>query len=380
MRKILVVTTIDRTIRAFLLPHIKHLQANNYKVELATNITDQNIKKEIKETLGDVTIYPIPFQRRVFSILNLKAYFLVKRLIKNHYELIHVHTPIASFITRLASSKSQKVIYTAHGFHFNEYGSRLTNILFWLAEKLAGYRTSKLIVINKDDMLKAQRIVPSHKIEYIKGVGIDTDQYNPAKFTEDDKQLFKSLLTIPQEFKVITHIAEFNNNKRQIDVVRACESIKQEYDNFIILLIGTGSTLSYIKQEIKNRDLEKHIKCLGYRNDIDQILSITDIGLLPSLREGLPRSVMEMMAMQVPVIITDIRGNRDLVKDGYNGFLVPVKSPEIIAKRCLELMNDEKLSKKFIRRSYQKIHCEFSLDKVLEKQDSVYLRILKAES
>lgn len=376
MRKILIVTTVDRTIRAFLLPHIKHLQANNYKVELATNITDLNIKKEIKEALGDVTIHYIPFQRRIFSILNLKAFFLVKRLIKNNYDLIHVHTPIASFITRLASSKSQKVIYTAHGFHFNEHGNRLTNIFYWIAEKLAGYKTSKLIVINEDDVLQAQRIVPSYKVEYIKGVGIDTDQYNPIKFSGNDKQLFKSMLTIPQDFKVITHIAEFNNNKRQIDVVRACEFIKQDCEKFIVLLIGTGSTLNYIKQEIKNRDLEKHIKCLGYRNDIDKLLSITDIGLLPSLREGLPRSVMEMMAMRVPVIITDIRGNRDLVKDGYNGFLVPIKSPEIIAKRCLKLMEDEKLSKIFARRSYKKLYGEFSLDKVLGKMTQIYQQTL----
>ncbi len=76
-----------------------------------------------------------------------------------------------------------------------------------------------------------------------------------------------------------------------------------------------------IKAEIKSRQLEDYVFCLGYREDIDNILSITDIGLLVSLREGLPKSVMEMMAMEIPLVVTDIRGNRDLVINGENGVL-----------------------------------------------------------
>src|SRR5699024_5627389 len=134
-------------------------------------------------------------------------------------------------------------------------------------------------------------------------------KYRREKLNINYHKDLKKGLSINANDIVITHIAEFNNNKRQIDIVHAVNKLKNEYKNFKVLLVGRGPNINFIKQQVKNYHLEKYIKVLGHRNDINNLLMITDIGLLISIREGLPRSVMEMMAMEIPVIVTKIRGN-----------------------------------------------------------------------
>ncbi|WP_068776171.1 glycosyltransferase family 4 protein [Paenibacillus sp. FJAT-26967] len=371
MRNVLFVTTVDTTVRAFLLPHIRYFLERGYHVEIATGVLDRNW---LEEQLPDVPLHAISFHRSIKSPDNLKAFLAIRKLLlTNKYDLIHVHTPIASFVTRLASifTRSQ-VLYTAHGFHFNENGSFLGNFLFKWAEKLAGYRTDKLVVINTDDKIAASQIVPAHKISYIKGVGIDTELYKPV-VDEGSKAAFKHELGIAPQTKVVTHIAEFNGNKRQIDVVEATDCLKKSgVEDFIVLLVGNGSSLEEIQEIIISKNLEDRIQCLGYRSDIAEVLSISDIGLLVSLREGLPRSIMEMMAMEIPVIATEIRGNRDLIRDGETGYLVPVKSPELLAQKMKELLLNEERRRLFGHNARERVLTEFALPRIITNMELVY--------
>ena len=205
------------------------------------------------------------------------------------------------------------------------------------------------------------------------GVGLDTSIYQSNQFTEQENQEIKLELGLESDEKVITHIAEFNENKRQIDVVHACELlIEQKTKKFTILLIGTGENMGKIQKHINDRNLQGYIKCLGLRRDIPRILSITDIGLLVSIREGLPRSLMEMMSMKIPVVATNIRGNRDLIENGINGYLVSIKDPSQIAEKCLTLLTNENLSKQFGEKGREKIEKQFSIEKVLQQMEVVY--------
>ncbi|MFS0836755.1 glycosyltransferase family 4 protein [Paenibacillus sp. 1P03SA] len=371
MKKILFVTTVDTTVRAFLIPHIQYFLERGFEVEIATGIVNQ---EWARHNIPGVKVHPIPFHRSLKSPGNLRAFFSVLKLLRiKNYDLIHVHTPIASFVTRLASMFTKsKVLYTAHGFHFSENGSRLGNFLFKWAEKLAGLRTDKLIVINTDDQVAAAKIVPQRKIAYIKGVGVDTDLYSPLN---DNlvKENFKNQLNIEVGQVVFTHIAEMNANKRQMDVIHAVEILKQSgIDKFIVLFVGNGINFEVIKQVVREKNLEDRIRCLGYRSDISEILSITDVGLLVSLREGLPRSVMEMMSMGIPVIATAIRGNRDLVVHGETGYLVPVKNPEILAQKMTALLFNGEHRRLFGSNARQRVQKEFALPEIISNMEVVY--------
>lgn len=366
--RVLFVTTISRTVEAFLIPHILYFLEKGYKVGVASNTQDN--KLENLEKIG-VTIHHVPFSRAVTDKGNVVSYKIIKNIIK-HYHILHLHTPISSFVTRMAASKQHTILYTAHGFHFNENGSRITNFLFLAAEKIAGFKTNKLIVTNKDDLTAANKVISKQKIQYVGGVGVDTRVYNSDIYSDSEKENLKRDLKLDSNKKVITHIAEFNHNKRQIDVLDACEIIKQKTDHFIILLVGEGEDFKDIQKKIYARKLDAYIKCLGFRDDIPRILSITDIGLLVSIREGLSRSIMEMMAMNIPVIGTNIRGNRDLITHEENGYLVPIKSPYQLAEKCYQLLKNENIRKRFGEAGKSKIEQQHSIYHVLEQMELVY--------
>ncbi|MBP0724474.1 glycosyltransferase family 4 protein [Bacillus sp. RG28] len=350
------------------MPHIRYFLNKGYDVGVAANTENSDVSRI--EEFG-VTIHHVPFSRKLFDKGNLKSYKIMKNIMKD-YHILHLHTPISSFITRLASSKSHKVIYNVHGFHFNENGKWTTNQLYLATEKIAALKSDKIIITNLDDLKIAYKIASEKKICYVNGVGLDTNLYNIEKFLSQDKQTIKLELGLDQNKKILTHIAEFNDNKRQIDIVNACELLKEKTQDFIILLVGTGENFEGIQRYIQEKHLDKFIKCLGFRKDIPRILSVTDIGLLVSIREGLPRSIMEMMAMKVPVVATNIRGNRDLVTNGENGFLIPIKNREEIAKKCFVLMSNEDLSNQYGEVGRQIIEDYFSIETVLQQMEKVY--------
>lgn len=367
-KKVLFVTTIIRTVEAFLIPHIHYFISKGYEVGVAANTENKDLT--YLEKIG-VNIHHIPFSRRLINKDNFASYKMLKSIVEQ-YQVLHLHTPIASFLTRMVSSEHHIVIYSVHGFHFNENGSWLSNYLFKLAEKTMGLKTEKLIVTNQDDLSAARKIVSEKKIHYVHGVGLDTTIYDDNHFSENAKQQMKLELGLDLDSKIITHIAEFNDNKRQIDVVEACELLKEKMKKFTFLLVGNGENFEMIQKTIHERNLGRYIKCLGFRTDISNILSITDIGLLVSIREGLPRSVMEMMAMKIPVIATHIRGNRDLIVNGENGFLIPIKDPLQIAEKCLFLLNNEDLINEFGEKGRELIQHQFSIANVLYEMELIY--------
>ncbi|MFM2314253.1 MAG: hypothetical protein RLZZ04_3529, partial [Cyanobacteriota bacterium] len=145
MPKLLVVTTVPITIRSFLLPFIKHFRSLGWQVDgMAQGISaDQDCVANCDR------IYDIQWSRNVFDPRNLLAgVSRVKEVVAaQKYDLVHVHTPIAAFVTRYALKdvKKTKVIYTAHGFHFYRGGSAVKNAIFLSLEKLAGQWTDYLI-------------------------------------------------------------------------------------------------------------------------------------------------------------------------------------------------------------------------------------------
>lgn len=183
-------------------------------------------------------------------------------------------------------------------------------------------------------------------------------------------------LSIKKKDKVITHIGEFNNNKRQIDVLNAVNELNKYSNDLKVLLIGRGPNLNFIKSKVKEFNLDDKVKVLGYRRDIKELLAITDIGLLVSLREGLPRSVMEMMSMKIPVIVTNIRGNRDLINDKREGFHIPVKSPDKLSEQLLTLIQDDKLREEMGIKGRKKIVNHFSLENILGEMKKIYSNYL----
>ena len=373
MRKILYVTTISNTLNAFLIPHIEMLVNMGYEVDIACKLLmPLNDKFESLVT----NIYEISFEREPLNRKNIIAYKQIKVIIeRGGYDIVHTHTPVASFLTRLAcrKNKSVKVIYTAHGFHFYKGAPIVNWILYYPIEKWLSRYTDILITINNEDFERAKRKFKTKKVEYIQGVGIDLNKFKP-QLIEKKKELRKKYGYSDTDF-ILIYVAEMSYRKHQDLLINVVNILKTKIPVLKLLLVGTGELLDKYMVQAKRLKLEQHINFLGYRNDIPNLVSIADVSVSSSRQEGLPVNVMEAMATGLPLVVTNCRGNRDLVKDGENGYVVEIDDVYGFAKAVEKLYNSEELRKSFSKKSLEIIK-QYSLDKVKEDMSKIYNNII----
>ncbi len=366
LKKILYITTISDTINAFLIPHIKMLIEQGYKVDCAANLIEQ-LDDELLEL--DIEFFNIPFTRNPLSPNNIRAFNkLIKIQKKNNYDIVHVHTPVASIYGRLLKLKFPrlKTIYTVHGFHFYK-GAPIKNwLIYYPIERVMAKLTDTIVTINSEDYNTSLRfnIDEAYKID---GVGVDLDFYSNS----NDSNIVRKKLNLKEDDFVILMIAEVNKNKNHKQVIEAIEILHKEGINVKLLCAGEGILLDEINKEIEAKNLNNNIKMLGYRTDINDLISACDIGIMTSYREGLPRSIMELMSHKKPVIGTNIRGIRDLIYNGKNGFLVDIEDYEKTANAIDTLYEDRELLLQMGNDAYQSIQ-KYSIDNVINQLKEVY--------
>ncbi|MFR4230626.1 glycosyltransferase family 4 protein [Clostridium sp.] len=330
MKKVLYVTTVSRTINAFLIPHINMLLDNGYEVHCACSI-DKPVDKELQRR--GVKIFEVPFSRNPLGIGNIKAFIKLEELQRiNDYDIVHVHTPIAAIYGRLLKLNfpSLRIIYTAHGYHFLKGGSKLGWILYYPIEKIMAKFTDVTININKEDYEITKEKLKPKKCYLLNGVGLDLDKYK--KLSSKEIQEKRKEFGIKDKDFVVLMIAEINKNKNHIQLINAMDILKDKYPNIKVLCIGDGTLKESLEKQIILRNLQNNIFMLGYRLDVNKLINISDIGILLSHREGLPRNIMEFMACGRKVIATDIRGCRDIVCNYNVGTLVKVGDYEETAR------------------------------------------------
>ena len=360
MKKVLYVTTVSRTINAFLIPHINMLLDNGYEVHCACSI-DKPVDKELQRR--GVKIFEVPFSRNPLGIGNIKAFIKLEELQRiNDYDIVHVHTPIAAIYGRLLKLNfpSLRIIYTAHGYHFLKGASKLGWILYYPIEKIMAKFTDVTININKEDYEITKEKLKPKKCYLLNGVGLDLREYKKLSVTEIIEK--KKKLRIKDNDFVVLMIAELNKNKNHIQLINAMEILIDKYPNIKVLCIGDGGLRENLKQKITTKNLQNNMFMLGYRYDVNKLINISDIGILLSHREGLPRNIMEFMACGRKVIATDIRGCRDLVCDETVGTLVSVDDYEATAKAIEKyyILNDKsfEVSKEIKKYDIESINSE----------------------
>ena len=364
MKKFLIVTTIQNTVEAFLIPHIKMLEKNGYEVWIATNIY-----KEIPEDLKENKWINISFSRNPFSKNSFKAIKEIRDLIKEKkFEMIHFHTPIAAFLGRYAAMKEKQnnIIYTAHGFHFFK-GAPLKNwLIYYYMEKLAINWTDKIITINEEDFQRAKKMAKKNtKVYKVDGVGLDLEKYKNG-----NKEKIRDELNIENNEFVISMIGELNKNKNQIQLIKAVTMLKKEkIENIRVILVGIGNQEELLKKETLKNNLK--VNFLGYRKDIKDIIALSDVICSMSYREGLPRNIMEGMTQGKPFIVTNIRGNKDIIKENRNGFLVGVNDTQKTAEKIKKLITKKKIIKEISTNNIIDVD-KFSIEKILKEMEKIY--------
>lgn len=369
---VLFVATVCRHVHGFHRPYLRLLKRMGYDVIVAARYdgTERSLESEGYRCVN------IPFCRKPLQYENLREYTALCDLLRETplLKLVHVHTPVAAFLARMAlrqTSFSGKVLYTAHGFHFYNGASPVNWMLYYPLEVLAARYTDGIITINHEDYERALRfrLRPNGRVYYVPGVGVDLACYSYQG--DGVRSEVRDELGIKDRDTVITCVAEINGNKNQIQLVRAMELVKGEIPGARLLLVGEGPYRRQLEAYVLDRDLRRNVLFLGHRNDIPRLLTASDIGSLVSRREGLSRFVMEAAAAGLPLVGTDIRGNRDIIVHGRNGYLVPVGDSSATARWIVALARDEDLRRSMGRASVERARA-FSLDRVLPMMQGIY--------
>jgi len=378
MIKVLVTAHLGRHFRIFGHYDYKVLLQLGYEVHIAANFRD-GIDHFFAPPA--VTMHQIDFDRNPLSWKNFKALKqLIGLLSKHRFDLIHTQSPVGGVITRIAAIKARrtgtKVVYTAHGFHFF-YGSSLSNWLFYYTiEKFLSLFTDRILTINNEDLEIAQRKFSPAITSYIPGVGVDLSRFSPAG--ELEKANLRTQMGFSLDSFLLICVGEFNPGKQQDVLISAMRYLIPSIPECHLILVGTGVLLEKLESLAQKMGVAGQVHFLGYRNDIDLLLKASDVALSASVREGLPLSLMEAMATGLPLVVTNCRGNRDLVFDGQNGFVVNLGDAMAFAQAIEKLFCDRELVKSFKKKTLELVK-KFSIETVEEEMKKIYGEILQSE-
>lgn len=333
-----------------------------------------------EETVSDCDCsFTLPFNRSPFSIHNIKAYYELKSIIEREkFDIIHCHTPVGGVVARLAArgvrKKGTSVIYTGHGLHFYKGAPVLNWILYYPVEKFCAQFTDCLITINEEDYINVKR----HKfkaleVRHVHGVGVSLERFRIHTLAE--KEALRDKYGYKSEDYIMIVVAELNKNKNQEFIIKSVYHMRKRFPQIKLLLVGTGEYHDVLSALVKQLRLEDSVFFLGYRNDIDCLLAMSDVLVTASYREGLPVNIMEAMASGLPIICTDIRGQRDLIKNGKNGFLYPINDEQRFSEAVKKLACDIELVD-MIRENNVKDVRIFSTENVIKEMEEIYKKYM----
>lgn len=364
------------------------LQERNFQSYLMTGLSLESEMKytEIKAQENDIQrleqegiefILCPSLVRRTNIIKDLKTFFDIWRIIKKKSpEIVHTHSSKAGLLGRLAAKLARIpiVVHTPHGHVFFGYFGPLKTKIFIILERFASRITDKIIALTnkeKEDYIKF-RIANENKFDVIYS-GIELNKFK--ELSEDKKQNFVKELGIPEKSLIIGTIGRLVPVKGHEFLIKAAKYIILKYPEAFFVFTGDGP----LEQKLKNQALElginNNIIFLGWRNDAAKIISVYDIFALPSLNEGMGRVLAEAMALGKPIVASNVGGIPDLVAHGKNGFLVPTRNPEKLAK-YIQILIEDKEKKEKMGQTGKEIVINFSKEKMVEKIVNLYEELL----
>lgn len=368
---IFIATVVKMHIMEFHIPFLRMFKEMGWETAVAAKNDYEDIQNCVIPYCD--RFYNIPFERNPFNHNNIKSYKVLKRILEqDEYNIIHCHTPVGGVVGRLAAksirkSGKNKVVYTAHGFHFYK-GAPLKNwLLYYPVEKFFSRWTDALVLINQEDYKRAERKFKAKKTYYVPGVGIDLNRYKKCIENDDIRDEFN----IPSKAKVILSVGEVNNNKNHKLGITSISKLND--DSIYYIICGQGNLIEENRKLAKALGVNNRVIFAGYRSDVERFYNTADIFLFPSLREGLSVSMMEAMAMGVPIICNSIRGNTDLIDDGINGVLINNTVEEAVEAIKL-LLHNSSLRESISMAEREKIE-QFGLDNVMDKMRNIYFEV-----
>jgi len=341
--KVCQLCAVDFTAKHFLLPLVDGMKQQGWHV--TTVCSDGKFVPGMRaDGYHVVTISIARSMNPILALLSLIK--LVRFFRREQFHIVHVHTPIAALIGRVAAKIARVpfIVYTAHGFYFHDEMPAWKKRVYVLLERFGGLFTDLLFSQSHEDARDAiaLQIMPAGQVVAI-GNGVNLTQF-PGR-TRETQAAARRTLGIPESVPVIGIVARLVQEKGYKEFFEAAVAISSSFPDVYFLVVGerlasdhSGSVelaLAQARKVLGVRLIEA-----GLRKDVSAMLSAMTIFCLPSYREGMPRTIIEAMMMELPVVATNIRGVREEVVDGKTGILVPTRNSTALAQALSELLSD----------------------------------------
>tara|TARA_B100000767_G_scaffold275531_1_gene313040 strand:- start:5577 stop:6731 length:1155 start_codon:yes stop_codon:yes gene_type:complete len=342
MQKLIRITTVPLSLEK-LLENQARFFSQYFEVTLVSSQ-----KKELKQ-IGinqGAPVFFLPLTRKITPFQDLKCLVQLVRFLrqeKPHY--VHSHTPKAGIIGMLAAFIARVPVrmHTVAGLPLMEATGFKRILLNWV-EKLTYMCATKVYPNSKgmQEIILQNKFCSPQKLKVIgsgSSNGIDTSYFDPKQVSSAQQVELKNKLSIgPKDF-VFCFAGRLVRNKGINELIDAFVQISKKHSNLKLLIVGhTEADLDPLLPEtLHNIEFNERIIEVGFQKDIRPYLAIADVFTFPSYREGFPNVILQANAMGVPCIVSDINGCNELIRQGDNGLIIPVKN-SLILKQQMELL------------------------------------------
>lgn len=323
------------------------------------------LEEELKKTKIEYLVLGKKFK------LDFSATFkLIPILKQKNIHILHTWMFTSNFFGRIAGLFAHTPIMIASERGFDRWKNRFHLLIDWAFSHF----TDKIICVSEGvkNFYNKQGGVPLYKLITIYN-GIDTN----SPLVNEYK---KKTLNLEKDSIVITNIGHLISYKGLKYLLHATSEIIKNFPKARLLIAGEGPQKNELEKLAKKLNISDYVIFLGLRRDIKEILSITDIFVLPSLVEGLPNAIMEAMFGGKPVVATNIPGNDELVVNGETGVLVPAKNINSLASAIINLLKNPQKAKDMGLKGREKVETLFPIDKTIKKTEELYESLIKLKN
>jgi glycosyltransferase involved in cell wall biosynthesis len=342
--------------------------------DLEKKIVEDGVEK-VKRNGVKVIALPA-LVRSIRPVKDFKALISLVRLIfEEKPDIVHTHSSKSGILGRLAAKMTgvPHIIHTPHGHVFyGHFGAFASRIFMWV-EKIFSVFTDRIVALTdgeKNDYINLS-VCPPEKLLKIHS-GVDVKKFMQANGNRVEK---RRSLGLDQNEAVIGFVGWLLPIKGPDYLLKAMDDVWHEHQEASLVLVGKGDMDVDLRAEARKKNANGKVKFLGWREDIDEIMPLFDMLVLPSLNEGMGRVLVEAMAAGKPVVASRVGGIPDLVRDGETGYLVPPADEEALANGIKKLLDDPANAKQMGLRGQE--HCrQFSLEAMIAKLDALYSELI----
>jgi glycosyltransferase involved in cell wall biosynthesis len=324
---------------------------------------------------------PLRFATRTFEPLtDVRLLFELRRLFAElQPDIVHTHTPKPGYVGRLAARTSRvpAIVHTVHGIFALPEDRWTKRAIVYTLDRVASTWSDMELSQNPEDIPVLRRLgVPERKLRLL-GNGIDLARFNRARVSPQRTAELRAALGLREHEIVCGAVGRLVWEKGYKEVFDVAARLRFEQPELRFLIVGPREQRDAISQlEIDRVTALGNVTFVGRRDDVEDLYSIMDLYVLASYREGFPRSAMEAAAMGLPLVVTDIRGCRQVVDHGVNGLRVPARDAVALGEAITVLARDADLRRTMGEASVRKAEREFGQQRVIDITLEVYNELL----